>query len=253
MPLLFLSHSGIDTEKALDLKRRLEASPSGQEAGLNVWFDKNDLQAGYSWQSQLENVITQESTSFAVYVGSKGVMNWVESEVRLGLSRANGGDYPFIPILADGSKSSALPPFARQYQSVRDPLNDPDEMAKLVAAVLGRDGTHTPVLTNEPFVGLRAMTEAESDRFFGRKDEVNELVGKLRQNRLVADGARIVSAGIDGTVRVWSNNIEVLVGRSIALLPRCLTANERKVFVLNPEGPPWCERFKEQTSVIQPQ
>jgi hypothetical protein len=169
-PLLFLSHSGVDTENARELKRRIESSPSARQLGLKVWFDKDDLAAGESWQRQLEQAIQERCNAFAVYVGSKGVMNWVQSEVSLGLSRAMAdGSFPFIPILAQKSTASALPPFAALYQTVRDPLNDPAEMEKLVAAVLGPG---QPVaLIEEPFVGLRAMNESEADRFFGRTAE----------------------------------------------------------------------------------
>ncbi|MFB9982644.1 TIR domain-containing protein [Mesorhizobium kowhaii] len=188
--LLFLSHSGIDTEEARELKRRLEESSSGREAGLKVWFDKDDLQPGQTWQSQLEAVLTKGCTAFAVYVGSKGVVNWVESEVRLGLSRAVGNDrFPFIPVLAAKISSSGLPPFAAQYHAVRDPLCDPAEMTKLLTSVLG--GQDRAIdwkikLLAEPFIGLRAMTEADADRFFGRKAELDDLVTKLRRSRLVA-------------------------------------------------------------------
>ena len=44
------------------------------------------LTAGLGWQVQLEKVISEEATAFAVHVGAKGVVNWVENEVRLGLS-----------------------------------------------------------------------------------------------------------------------------------------------------------------------
>src|SRR6266567_656105 len=50
-------------------------------------FGKDDLAAGLGWQAQLEKAINEEATAFAVHVGAKGVVNWVESEVRLGLSR----------------------------------------------------------------------------------------------------------------------------------------------------------------------
>ena len=96
------------------------------------------LSPALGWQAQLEKAITEQATAFAVHVGAKGVVNWVEIEVRLALSRATGAaDYPFIPILAkECAGSAALPPFARQYQGVRDPLNDPEEFAKLLRAVL---------------------------------------------------------------------------------------------------------------------
>jgi TIR domain len=132
--LLFLSHSGSDTEAARRLKLRIEEAPAARERGLKVWFDKDDLIAGRGWQEQLEEVIGTRATAFAVYVGSSGVMNWVEAEVRLGLSRAvsgitNGGQrFPFIPILAAGAAgSNALPGFAHQFQAVRDLENKPEE------------------------------------------------------------------------------------------------------------------------------
>src|SRR3954447_20230646 len=88
LPLLFLSHAGIDTEPAYVLKQRIEATPEAQARGLRVWFDKDDLRAGEPWHTQLERVIQQRSTAFAVYVGSHGVVNWVEAEVQLALARA---------------------------------------------------------------------------------------------------------------------------------------------------------------------
>jgi TIR domain len=189
-PCLFLSHSGADTDAARELKRRILESPQAHEAGLTVWFDKDDLAAGRDWQEQIEVAITRRATAFAVFVGSKGVMNWVEREVRLGVARATGdGAIPFIPILAHSVAYDAvanLPAFVQQHQGVTDPLNNPTELAKLVTAVLGRFNERPAMLTDEPFVGLRAMTEREADRFFGREAEVEELVDDLRRNRLVA-------------------------------------------------------------------
>jgi hypothetical protein len=187
-PCLFLSHSGADTDAARALKRRLLDSPDARAAGLRVWFDKDDLAAGAGWHAQIEKAISEEATAFAVHVGAKGVVNWVESEVRLGLSRANGApDYPFIPVLAkECSGSAALPPFARQYQGVRDPLNDPEEFAKLLRAVLRRSPDEPAIALDSPFVSLKAMTEADADRFFGRNKEIAELIALLKQHRLIA-------------------------------------------------------------------
>ena len=57
MPTLFLSHSGTDKTGAIDLKRRLLASPDAQAAGLKVWLDVHDLDEGRPWQPQLEAAI----------------------------------------------------------------------------------------------------------------------------------------------------------------------------------------------------
>jgi hypothetical protein len=86
-PLLFLSHAGADTG----------AAPDARAAGLRVWFDKDDLRPGEGWQAQLEETVGKRASAFAVYVGSKGVVNWVEAEVRLALSRATGSGGRCLP------------------------------------------------------------------------------------------------------------------------------------------------------------
>jgi hypothetical protein len=125
-PLVFLSHSGADTEAARALKRRLLDAPDAKAAGLKVWFDKDALAPGTSWSAQIADAIQNQASAFLVYVGSGGVMNWVEAEVDLALSRATTSKPSpllFIPVLDAKSKgSSALPPFAKRYQGVRDPL-----------------------------------------------------------------------------------------------------------------------------------
>src|SRR5687768_9142380 len=108
-PVLFLSHSGADTGAALDLALRLERTPAAQQAGLHVWIDDRDLVKGRGWQRQLEDAIEKRSTAFAVLMGTRGVVNWVEAEVRVALSRATGdASYPLIPILIGGARSPDL-------------------------------------------------------------------------------------------------------------------------------------------------
>jgi adenylate cyclase len=194
-PCLFLSHSGADTEAARELKRRLLDSPDARAAGLRVWLDKDDLVAGQSWQAQLERAISEEATAFALHVGANGVVNWVEREVRLALSRATATpDYPFIPILAkECSGSAALPLFARQFHGVHDPLNDSEEFAKLLRAVLRRSSSERTIVLDGPCVGLKAMTEADADRFFGR-DEEGVVTEQWVQRRL----ATILAADVVG-------------------------------------------------------
>ncbi len=187
MSLLFLSHSGADTEAAKQLKTRIEETPAAREAGLTVWFDKDNLEAGKPWRAQLETAL-ENADAFAVLVGSKGVVNWVEAEVDLALSRATTSPaFRFVPIIAKESETSrALPAFAQRFQAVFDPLNDRDELAKLVTAVTGGAWDRQPILTDEPFVGLRSMDESWANRFFGRKAEIGELVEKFKKHKLVA-------------------------------------------------------------------
>ncbi len=100
-----------------------------------------------------------------------------------------------------------MPPFAQQHQGVIDPLGNDAEFTKLIDAILGKASGLRPRLTDEPFVGLRAMTEKESDRFFGREAEIAELVEDLRRNRLVAivadSGAGKSSLAMAGLAPAW--------------------------------------------------
>jgi hypothetical protein len=52
--------------------------------------------------------------------------------------------------------------------------------------VLRRSPGQKAIALDSPFVGLKAMTEADADRFFGRNDEIAELVAMLKQHRLTA-------------------------------------------------------------------
>ena len=42
------------------------------------------------------------------------------------------------------------------------------------------------ITLESPFVGLKAMTEVDANQFFGRKEEIAELVALLKQHRLLA-------------------------------------------------------------------
>jgi Novel STAND NTPase 1 len=53
-------------------------------------------------------------------------------------------------------------------------------------AVLRRSSGEKAIVLDSPFVGLKAMTESDADRFFGRSEEVAELVAKMKRYRLVA-------------------------------------------------------------------
>ena len=55
--LLFSSHAGADTERAVRLAAAIGASPDAQPAGLKVWVDQrpdgpHQLHAGTPWQEQ---------------------------------------------------------------------------------------------------------------------------------------------------------------------------------------------------------
>jgi TIR domain len=183
--IVFLSHAGIDAYVAGQLKQRIErAVPAGHD--VRVWFDKDDLQAGHPWQAQLEQAI-KDSSAFVVFVGATGVVNWVEAEVRLALSRAaKDPSYRIVPVLASGGPSaSSLPGFLQQYECVRDVDADPEQFRKLIRALLEDqvDTVERPLET-EPFFGLSAITEDRSQLFFGRDREKQALADVVALNAL---------------------------------------------------------------------
>src|SRR3712207_6246727 len=154
--LLFLSHAGIDSEAALRLAQRLEESQEAQAHGLKVWIDKVDLGAGGRWKDALQSALAR-STAFAVYVGSRGVVNWVWDEVSVALDRAHREPgYPLVPVLAPGATAADLPSFLSQYQGVGDPEQRPEELCRLLRAVLRLEPRAGLALERAPFVGLQA-------------------------------------------------------------------------------------------------
>jgi hypothetical protein len=183
-PSLFLSHAGVDSEPALRLARRLEESDEAKARGLKVWIDTTNLGAGGRWKDSLQSALNN-STAFAVYVGSRGVVNWVWAEVSVALDRAiREPSYPIIPVLASGTTAADLPSFLSQYQGVGDPSQH-EEFRKLLRAVLKLDARAKVAFEREPFVGLQAYTSHKVHLFFGREQETEALIALLRQTPFI--------------------------------------------------------------------
>src|SRR4051794_16444044 len=62
---VFLSHAGVDTQAAHHFAEMLRRN------GVDVWFDKDNLQPGDRWMATLEDAIEQ-SSAMLVYVGQLG-------------------------------------------------------------------------------------------------------------------------------------------------------------------------------------
>jgi hypothetical protein len=182
--MLFLSHSGADSAAAKELARRL------REVGLKVWLDLDHLQPGDAWMAALEEAL-QRASAFAVYVGSSGIQRWVDREVRVALERSTADpSFRIIPILGAGAAGpEALPSFLAQHQVVdlRREIS-PAELKRLVAAILARPPEVVSLLPpgTAPFRGLEYFDVEHAHLFFGRDEETQELLGKLRVDRFLA-------------------------------------------------------------------
>ena len=144
-------------------------------------LSKDDLLPGPFWQEQIEAAISR-SAAFLVYVGSRGIVNFVNAEVRLALERAiTEPEYLFIPFLSTAAPGpETLPGFVRLYQCLRA-----SEVQKLFD-VLSGDGVHGGHRgVDEPFFGLSPIDESRSHLFFGREKETQELIERVFEQPLV--------------------------------------------------------------------
>ncbi len=172
--MLFLSHSGYETENAKHLANQLKS------AGVDVWLDVNVLAPGDIWIERIQEGLNR-STAFAVYVGHTGVGNWVANEVRVALDRnADDPRYRIFPILGPGANDEHLPSFLRLHQwlDLRKPVENLDQLRTLVAAVLEAPASSQPALcdSKSPYRGLQRFEEVHALYFFGRDLELTNLI-----------------------------------------------------------------------------
>ena len=131
-----------------------------------------------------------EANAFAVYVGRSGLRNWVDQEVRVALDLATKNSaFRLITLLGPGADPDSLPLFVKQYHWVdlrKGP--SPSELQKLIGAVLDQPATQISLLQpgERPYRGLQAFDVDHAHLFFGRENEVEQLLGRLRVDRFMA-------------------------------------------------------------------
>jgi hypothetical protein len=96
----------------------------------------------------------------------------------------------------------ALPPFARQYQGVRL-TPDGGSLADLIRVAAQVDAAQPVALVAQPFMGLEAFEAKDAALFFGRHDETQALVDRLKAVNFVmvvgdsgAGKSSLVKAGL---------------------------------------------------------
>ena len=185
---IFLSHAGADTRAARQFADILRHN------GLDVWFDKDDLQPGDAWMATLEQAIF-DASAMLVYVGSSSIQNWVDREVRFGLVRntANNEAFRFIPVLGEGADPARLPPFVQQHQYVdlRDRQRAPEQIRRLVEVLREASPAQAAIpaeywTTHSPFRSLQIFSPEDSWLFFGRDRDTDELLTRLGRAPTVA-------------------------------------------------------------------
>jgi hypothetical protein len=177
MATVFLSHSSADAAAAKSIAQLLH------NAGLTVWLELDEITPGNDWQSTLETAL-KASTHFVVPVGETGVRRWVEREVRYALERnTEEPGYRLIPLLLPGAVEQDLPLFLKQQQFLRLDWRQPDAEAIQSVAAAIRDAPPGQVSVlppgESPFRGLLTFDTTDALLFFGRDDEVDDLLHRL--------------------------------------------------------------------------
>jgi hypothetical protein len=182
-PLVFLSHAGEDADATKELAGQL------RRGGLRVWLDVEELKPGDRWISAIEEALDRADV-FAVYLGRSGLRNWVDQEVRVALDRSTRNQaFRIIPLLGPGFDPQLLPLFLKQYQYV-DLRNGatPTELHRLIGTVLDQPTKRMSLLQpgERPYRGLQVFDVSHATLFFGRNNEVDQLLARLRSDRFLA-------------------------------------------------------------------
>jgi len=172
----FLSYHSPD----LAIAERLEAALKRGDPDAHVFFAPRTLRAGGYWLPTLSDEIAQAS-AFVLLVGENGLGPWQILEYYEALDkRTKSPDFPLVLVLLEGQPAPGLP-FLRQLHWIvtADPASE-ESLARLADATAGA-GTRPGELWRytSPYRGLAAMTEADSDFFFGRDRETVEVLNVL--------------------------------------------------------------------------
>jgi hypothetical protein len=181
---VFLSHAGADLDAALRLADRL-----GEHVD-DVWVDGTKINHCSNWLAQIEQGI-EGADAFLVYVTQHGVTPWVDAEVRaaLVLNRRRPG-FRLIPLLGPGHDKTKLPLFLHSEASWVELPDDPGEQVARILEALRRGGDAgqtVAVLARDesPYLGLRAFTDQHAHKFFGRDQDVAQLLEGMQKEPLL--------------------------------------------------------------------
>lgn len=128
-----------------------------------------------------------DTDAFLVFVGSRGIEGWVGMELRVALDRAVRGALRIVPVLGPGAADpESLPAFLRVYQALD--LRTPGASLQPLVEALGSEREAAPALTegHPPYKGLDPFDGSDAHLFFGRDEEVQEVLARLQRQPVLA-------------------------------------------------------------------
>ena len=172
----FLSYNSQD----VSLMHSMEAALGRKDPEAKIFFAPKSLRVGGFWLPELANEI-QQATAFVLLVGAKGLGPWQVIEYYEALDRrVKEQGFPVVLVLLDGQPAPGLP-FLRQLHWIvtADPGSE-KSIAQIMGATAGAGARPGELWRHTaPYRGLAAMTEADSDFFFGRGKETVEVIRSL--------------------------------------------------------------------------
>jgi len=186
---VFFSHNSEEVDVVERLAQKL------QSCGIRPWLDEWQMAGGDRFQHKIRSGLDR-SSACAVFLGGSGFKPWVQEEIDFAVDRAVTEDDRFrlflvlLPGAPDPIDRASLPPGLRTRSWV-DLRNDIDGgLQDLVNAVKGEIPGPPQPITSEPgvppYMGLAPFTYDESGFFFGREQDVQQLLELLRASRFLA-------------------------------------------------------------------
>jgi energy-coupling factor transporter ATP-binding protein EcfA2 len=186
---VFLSHSSGESDLVERVAEKLQA------CGVRPWLDAWQLAGGDRFQDKIGKGI-ERSSSCAVFLGASGFKPWVQEEIDFAADRAvtEGEGFRLFLVLLPGAPDpldrASLPPGLR-IRSWVDLRNGIDAgLQSLINAVKGEIPTrYEPAAVEsavQPYKGLTPFTYEDAEFFFGREQDVQQLLELLRGGRFLA-------------------------------------------------------------------
>lgn len=185
---LFLSYNSLDRDQVQAIRQQLAGLPQA----LTAFLDRESLTLGKRWFEEIENALLN-SRAIAVFYGPQGLGRWQNLEMILALDlQANpNADILVIPVLLPGANLTIAPRFLllNSYLDLRAG-HDSTSLSRLAQHVLRQPVTLDILPANDelrnPYRGLNYFNEQDAPLFFGRQQEAQKLLDKVKSTALVA-------------------------------------------------------------------
>ena len=175
---LFLSFNSLDRNLAEDLIAALR--PHLGTDG-DIFFAPRHVRGGAFWQESLAQAVGT-ADAFILLIGTHGVGAWqVPEYYEAHNRRVNDPAFRLVPVMLEGTSAPGLPFLAHMHHLVESDPSSEKSVGNILEAIRAPRTTARaePWRSTRPYRGLQAMTEADSDFFFGRDAETTHVLHAL--------------------------------------------------------------------------